>query len=92
VAEALVKSKKYLVPLVVFSPYTVCGIGIAYLTGRFNPKKHAEIFDVAAAFQPRLREDKDPSVMADSHAASGQEASSETLIESMEDGPLSTRK
>jgi hypothetical protein len=53
VAEALLKSKKYVVPLVILSPYTACGIGVAYLTGRFNPKKNAEIFDVASAFQPQ---------------------------------------
>ena len=53
VAEALLKSKKYLVPLVLLSPYTTCGIGVAYLTGRFNPRKNAEMFDVASAVQPR---------------------------------------
>jgi hypothetical protein len=69
VAEALVKSKKYVVPLVVLSPYTVCGIGVAYLTGRFNPKKNAEIFDVASAFQPRPREGGSSPVVANSDSA-----------------------
>ena len=53
VAEALLKSKKYLVTLAIISPYTICGVGAAYLTGRFNPRKNAEIFDVASAFQPK---------------------------------------
>lgn len=55
VAEALVKSKKYVVPLVILSPYTAVGVGVAYFTGRFNPKKHAEIFDVASVVQPQLK-------------------------------------
>ena len=63
VAEALLKSKKYLVPLAILSPYTACGVGVAYLTGRFNPKKNAEIFDIASAVQPRPR---DSSTMAES--------------------------
>ncbi|HZU30037.1 MAG TPA: hypothetical protein VFB79_02910 [Candidatus Angelobacter sp.] len=53
VAEALLKSKKYLVPLAIFSPITTCSIGVAYLTGRFNPRKSAQNFDIAAAFQPK---------------------------------------
>jgi hypothetical protein len=56
VAEALLKSKKYLVPLAILSPYTACGVGVVYLTGRFNPKKNAEVFDVANAVQPRPRD------------------------------------
>ena len=55
VAEALLKSKKYLVPLAILSPYTACGIGVAYLAGRFNPKKNSEVFDIASAVQPRPR-------------------------------------
>ena len=68
VAEALLKSKKYLVPLVLLSPYTTCGIGVAYLTGRFNPRKNAEMFDVASAVQPRPAGYAD-SVVADSKSA-----------------------
>jgi hypothetical protein len=59
----LLKSKKYLVPLAILSPYTACGVGVAYLTGRFNPKKNAEIFDIASAVQPRPR---DASTVAES--------------------------
>lgn len=55
VAEALLKSKKYVVPLVLLSPYTACGVGVAYLTGHFNPKKNAETFDIVSAFQPQPR-------------------------------------
>jgi hypothetical protein len=42
VAESLVKSKKYVVPLAVFFPQTTAAIGATYLTkGRFSPPKDA---------------------------------------------------
>ena len=65
VAEALVKSKKYVVPLAILSPYTVVGVGVAYFTGRFNPKKNAEIFDVASEVHPQLRERGSSPMVAD---------------------------
>ena len=43
VAESLVKTKKYAIPLVVISPVLTGGLAVAYLTeGRFNPKRAQE--------------------------------------------------
>jgi hypothetical protein len=66
VAEALLKSKKYVVPLVLLSPYTACGVGVAYLTGHFNPKKNVEKFDIASAFQPQPRDSEGLAAVASS--------------------------
>jgi hypothetical protein len=43
VAESLLKSKKYVVPLAFFYPEFTGALGVAYLTqGRFSPPKDAE--------------------------------------------------
>ncbi|MDE1178725.1 MAG: hypothetical protein PW789_19290 [Edaphobacter sp.] len=43
VAESLVKSKKYIVPLAFLFPHTTAAIGVTYLAeGRFSPPKDAE--------------------------------------------------
>lgn len=48
VIESLVKSKKYVLPLVAWHPYVAGGLVAAYFTGgRFNPAKNATIFDAA---------------------------------------------
>ena len=53
VAEAVVKSKKYVVPLALLHPALTGTIAVAYFTeGRFDPKRNAEAFDLARAFQP----------------------------------------
>src|SRR5260221_622226 len=50
VAESLVKSKRYLVPLVVLSPQVTGGALVAYLTGgRLNLPKDTEVFDLQDA-------------------------------------------
>ena len=47
VAESLVKSKKYLLPLVVFAPEVTGGIIAAYLVdGRLNLPKDTPVFDI----------------------------------------------
>jgi hypothetical protein len=47
VAESLVKSKKYLIPLVVLNPEVTGGIVVAYLTeGRLKMSKDAKVFAV----------------------------------------------
>jgi len=52
VAESLVKTKKYAIPLVVISPVLTGGLAVAYLTeGRFNPKRGAGEFDLPHASQ-----------------------------------------
>jgi len=47
VAESLVKSKKYIIPLVVLSPEVTGGIVAAYLVdGRSHPPKNATVFQI----------------------------------------------
>jgi hypothetical protein len=53
VAEALVKSKKYVVPLAILSPVVTGSIAAVYLVeGRFNPRRNAADFDIKRAVQP----------------------------------------
>jgi hypothetical protein len=50
VAESLVKSKKYLIPLVVLNPEVTGGIVVAYLVdGRLKMPKDARVFDIGDA-------------------------------------------
>ncbi len=47
VAESLVKSKKYLIPVAVFAPEVTGGVVVAYLMdGRLKLPKGAEVFDI----------------------------------------------
>jgi hypothetical protein len=47
VAESLVKSKKYLIPMAVFAPEVTGGVVVAYLVeGRLKLPKDAEVFDI----------------------------------------------
>ena len=44
VMESIVMSKKYVVPLVIVSPWVAAGGVVAYVTeGRFNPEKHTSV-------------------------------------------------
>jgi hypothetical protein len=44
VVESIILSKKYVVPLVIFSPWVAVGGVVAYVTeGRFNPEKHVSL-------------------------------------------------
>jgi hypothetical protein len=55
VAEGLLKSKKYVVPLALLSPVTVGSIAVLYFTeGRFNLKKDTNIFDIELATHPQF--------------------------------------
>ncbi len=52
VLEALLKSKKYVLPLAISHPAVTASLVVAYLVkGRFNPKQNAITFDVARAVQ-----------------------------------------
>lgn len=52
VAESLVKTKKYFLPLAILSPVATGGIAVAYLAeGRFSPKRNVEIFTADRAIQ-----------------------------------------
>ena len=54
VAESLLKSKKYLIPLAFLNPEVTGTIAVIYFAeGRFNPKRDAGIFDIARAMQPQ---------------------------------------
>jgi hypothetical protein len=50
VAESLVKSKKYLIPLAVLSPEAAGGVAVAYLVdGRMSLPKNAKLFEIGDA-------------------------------------------
>ena len=52
VLEALLKSKKYVVPLAVLHPVLTATLAVAYIgEGRFNPRRNAQFFDVARLVQ-----------------------------------------
>lgn len=68
IAESLVKSKKYLLPMAVLTPHLTAGVIVAYLaSGRLSLPKDAEVFDAedfaegavqpGAAFDPADAED-----------------------------------
>jgi hypothetical protein len=66
VAEALLKSKKYVVPLAFLSPAVTGGIVVVYFAeGRFNPKRNATTFDIVRAVQPQPARSS-PSMATDS--------------------------
>ena len=51
--ESVLKSKKYVVPLALLNPVVTGSLAVVYFAeGRFNPKRNAEVFDLAGAFQP----------------------------------------
>ena len=53
VAEALLKSKKYMFLLAYLNPPLMGGIAVAYFVeGRFNPKRNAGVFDIARVMRP----------------------------------------
>ncbi len=53
VAEGLLKSKKYSVPLAILSPPITGGLALLYLAeGRFDPAKGAGVFDINSATHP----------------------------------------
>jgi len=48
VIESLIKSKKYVLPLVALHPFITGGLAVVYLgDGRFHPDPHAEVFNPA---------------------------------------------
>ena len=53
-AEGLLKSKKYVVPLALLSPPVVGSIAVLYITeGRFNLKNDTNVFDIDLAVHPQ---------------------------------------
>ena len=56
VLEALLKSKKYVVPLAVLHPVITGCFAVAYLTeGRFNPKRDANTFELARVVETQTQ-------------------------------------
>jgi len=52
VLEAVLKTKRYLLPLAVLHPVVTVGLAATYLTeGRFDPRRNAVMLDVATALQ-----------------------------------------
>ncbi len=52
IAEALVRSKKYVVPLALLSPVTTGTLAAVYVSqGRFRPERYAESFDLTRAVE-----------------------------------------
>jgi hypothetical protein len=81
VSESLVRSKKYVVPLVVFQPWVAVTAGAAYLTtGRFNPKR-LPITRCDSGLIPTCVADADPIVLV-----AGEDIDSPLGTDS-EDGP-----
>lgn len=61
VAESLLKTKKYLVPIAVFHPYFLAGIAVTYLTsGRFEFPKKAPVIPVTKQEQTLVSGRSDP--------------------------------
>ncbi len=59
VAESLLKTKKYVLPIAILQPYVAGGIALAYLSGgRFDPAHNAMIMDSKRELQPPLASDQ----------------------------------
>jgi len=57
VSEALLKSKKYVLPITLLQPFATAGLAVVYLGGggRFHPDPHAAVFDATKDAVPGLR-------------------------------------
>jgi hypothetical protein len=72
VAEALLKSKKYVVPLAILSPVVTGSIAVVYFTeGRFNPRRNAAVFDIARAADPQPVKSAPAALTGSSNPADG---------------------
>jgi hypothetical protein len=55
VIESVLKSKKYLVPVALLHPFVTGGLAVAYVSdGRFDPSKHAMVFESGREPEPPL--------------------------------------
>jgi len=72
VVEALVKSKRYVVPLAILHPEFTGGLLVVYLSnGRFNPSKNAQPFKIEAADDNATRDETGD--LVDGNAVAGLE-------------------
>jgi hypothetical protein len=62
VSEALLKSKKYVVPITLLQPFATAGLAVVYLGGggRFHPDPHATVFDATIEAVPGIAENPKP--------------------------------
>jgi len=62
VAEALLKSKRYVVPITILHPLVTAGIAVVYLGGggRFHADKHATVFDPMTEARPGIPSENKP--------------------------------
>ena len=64
VAESLIKSKKYLLPMIVLAPEATGGIAVAYLTeGRLKLPKNTQIFEIGDEETTGTPQDTDRKVL-----------------------------
>jgi hypothetical protein len=55
VVESVLKSKKYLIPVALLHPFVTGGLAVAYVSdGRFDPAKHAMVFESGREPEPPL--------------------------------------
>jgi hypothetical protein len=56
VSEALLKSKKYVLPITLLQPFATAGLAVVYLGGggRFHPDPHAMVFDARREAVPGI--------------------------------------
>jgi hypothetical protein len=59
VAEMLLKSKKYVLPITLLQPFATAGLAVVYFGGggRFHPDPHATVFDATRDVEPGIRAD-----------------------------------
>jgi hypothetical protein len=64
VAEGLLKSKRYVVPITLIHPAVTVGLAVVYLGGggRFHPDPHAVVFDPATGSKPGIPAEHKPAV------------------------------
>jgi hypothetical protein len=62
VAEALLKSKKYVLPITLLQPFATAGLAVVYLGGggRFHPDPHAAVFDATKDWVPGIMDERKP--------------------------------
>jgi hypothetical protein len=62
VAEALLKSKKYVLPITLWQPFATAGLAVIYFGGggRFHPDPHAAVFDATTETRPGIAETHTP--------------------------------
>jgi hypothetical protein len=83
--ESVVLAKKYVTPVLLFHPFVIGGVEVAYWAGwRFNPSKDALVFNVAAA---NPMKDFDPPLTAEQRRAYAELIAAARKSEELDDFP-----